>query len=210
ASGTSIRATALKFGIPKSTLCVHLAKCGDGPNRGLNKPPPRSLLNRAVEDKVVDATKNGCYAWVAAERAGISCRTFFRWMKQGEDDDAAGNLRSPFRRFWLRVREAHATARFFAEGTVLRNRPLEWLRYGPGRERPGEPGWTDGGLDLPRDSGGNAFVLVLQGGGAPKVVPVVETTAKPALPGEGLESGDEDDRAPCAIIPDQKGNDGKD
>ena len=49
----------------------------------------------------------------------------------------------PFRQFRQDVRAATAEARATAEAEVRRIDPFRWLRYGPGRERPGEPGWTE-------------------------------------------------------------------
>ena len=41
------------------------------------------------------------------------------------------------------MREARAEARLSAEVEVKRGEPLNWLMKGPGRDRSGEPGWTD-------------------------------------------------------------------
>ena len=38
--------------------------------------------------------------------------------------------------------DRRAEARAAAEVEVRRDNPLAWLRYGPGRERPEESGWT--------------------------------------------------------------------
>jgi hypothetical protein len=84
------------------------------------------------------------YDWVAAEAAGISSRTFVRWMRQGDDDDLRG-CETPFWRFWRQVREARSEARLAAEVDVKRANPESWLRNGPGRSWPGEPGWTSNG-----------------------------------------------------------------
>ena len=43
----------------------------------------------------------------------------------------------------LGARVARAQARAQREAAVAQQNPLAWLRMGPGRERPGEPGWTD-------------------------------------------------------------------
>ena len=49
----------------------------------------------------------------------------------------------PFRQFRRDVLKAAAQARVRAEVQVRKVSPLAWLRYGPGRDRPGEPGWTE-------------------------------------------------------------------
>jgi hypothetical protein len=50
---------------------------------------------------------------------------------------------TPHANFYREVTRARARARFAAETEVKKENPLAWLRYGPGRERPGEEGWTD-------------------------------------------------------------------
>ena len=46
---------------------------------------------------------------------------------------------------------------------VRRDNPLAWLRYGPGRERPGEPGWTESREILGQDGGPVKITLDLGG-----------------------------------------------
>ena len=41
------------------------------------------------------------------------------------------------------MRQARSEARIVAKIEVRKMNPFHWLRYGPGRERSGEPGWTD-------------------------------------------------------------------
>jgi hypothetical protein len=96
----------------------------------------RSLLSPAVRTALIEAIEGGAFDWVAAEAAGISRRTFYDWMKRGE----AGE--EPFAELVGVLRRARATARVGAERTVRLRDPLAWLRLGPGRERPEEPGWT--------------------------------------------------------------------
>lgn len=79
----------------------------------------------------------GAYDYQAAEAVGIDQATFFRWMSRG------ANGEQPFMDFRAKVVQAKATARVKAEITVRATKPLSWLRYGPGRERPGRPGWTE-------------------------------------------------------------------
>jgi transposase len=44
-------------------------------------------LTEEVHDKIVDLIRAGNYASVAARASGIGERTFWRWMKDGEDSD---------------------------------------------------------------------------------------------------------------------------
>ncbi len=87
---------------------------------------------------IVAAIRAGSFAWVAAEANGISQTTLKAWMRKGERA-----RREPYRTFALEVRQARAQARLSAELEVRRAEPFAWLRFGPGRERPEEPGWTE-------------------------------------------------------------------
>lgn len=86
--------------------------------------------------QVVETVRRGAFDWVAAEAAGISRSTYYRWMARGERGE------QPYDRFAVDVRRAKAQARIGAEQWVRDKDPLSWLRLGPGRERRGEPGWT--------------------------------------------------------------------
>ncbi len=87
---------------------------------------------------IVAAVRAGSFDWIAAEASGISKATLKRWMRLGET-----TRREPYRTFATDVRQARAQARLSAELEVRRNEPFAWLRFGPGRERPDEPGWTE-------------------------------------------------------------------
>ena len=97
----------------------------------------RSKLTSEVHQRVVSFIRAGAFDWVAAEAAGIGKSTFYRWLDQGKN--AASGIHHEF---WEDVRQARAQARVAAETEVRRDNPLAWLRFGPGRERPAEPGWT--------------------------------------------------------------------
>ena len=97
----------------------------------------KSKLTEQVQQQIVSYMRAGAFDWVAAQAAGIGKTTFYRWMQSGE----AG--RRPYANFYEAVCEARAQARVAAETEVRRDNPLAWLRYGPGRARPDEPGWTE-------------------------------------------------------------------
>jgi hypothetical protein len=101
------------------------------------KPGRHTKLTPEVHTSIVQYIRGGAFDWVAAEANGIGQRTFYRWMKAGERGDKA------YRQFWQDVRQARAQARVLAEVAVRAGDPFKWLRYGPGRERDGEPGWTE-------------------------------------------------------------------
>jgi len=99
----------------------------------------KTILTAEIQKKILGYIRQGAYDWVAAQACGIGSRTFYRWMSAGEK-----NANSPYRQFWQEVSQARAEARVLAEADVRKTQPFNWLRCGPGRERPGEPGWTEG------------------------------------------------------------------
>ena len=96
-----------------------------------------TAFNLAVLRAIVREIRRGAFDWVAAEAAGIDRRTFYRWMKRGEQGD------EPFAGLKAQVDQARARTRIGAEQRVRDEHPLSWLRLGPGRERKGQPGWTE-------------------------------------------------------------------
>ncbi|MCC6235826.1 MAG: hypothetical protein IT580_24535 [Verrucomicrobiales bacterium] len=85
---------------------------------------------------------------MAAEAAGIGKSTFYRWLQRDESE-----ARGIYHEFGRDIRQARAQARVAAEAEVRRDNPLAWLRYGPGRAGPGEPGWTDSHEVVTRSEG---------------------------------------------------------
>jgi transposase-like protein len=108
------------------------------PAESLEKRPAhrKTKLTPEVQQKIVDAILEGAYDWVAARAVGINQDTFYYWLQRGE----AGE--SPYSEFSEAVGHARAEARRGAEAAVRKSDPLSWLMKGPGRERPGEPGWA--------------------------------------------------------------------
>lgn len=98
----------------------------------------RTLLTPERQKSIVAAIRAGAYDWVAAEANGIDRMTFVLWMKRGENE-----RKQPYVGFMEEVRLARAQARLSAEIEVRKDLPFNWLRYGPGREREGTPGWTE-------------------------------------------------------------------
>ena len=96
----------------------------------------RVKLTPELEREITTYIRAGAYDHVAASAVGISRATFYRWYNEG------ANPRSQFASFRKAVDGAKAFARVRAETSVHGENPLAWLRYGPGRERPGQPGWT--------------------------------------------------------------------
>lgn len=88
----------------------------------------------------------GAYELQACQAAGVGRRTLQEWKARGELGE------EPYASFFESLLEARAKARVRAETAVAREDPKAWLMHGPGRERPGEPGWgravLPGGLQV--------------------------------------------------------------
>ena len=82
--------------------------------------------------------RSGGYPHVAAEAAGVSVEMFDCWLRMGQAPKAGAALRQ----FYEAVRQARAQARLAAEMVAFKDRPLEWLKSGPGKESAESAGWT--------------------------------------------------------------------
>jgi hypothetical protein len=98
----------------------------------------RYRLTPTLQQSIVAFIRAGGFPQVAAEAAGLPREVFERWLRQGQDAGA----KSRYRAFFEAVLQALAQARLGAEAAVLGDKPLDWLRYGPGRETADGPGWT--------------------------------------------------------------------
>jgi hypothetical protein len=97
-----------------------------------------TLLTPERHKGIVAAIRAGAFDWIAAEANGIDRETFKLWMRTGAQSES-----EPYLSFVRDVRAARAQARLSAEIEVRRDQPFNWLRFGPGREREGEAGWTE-------------------------------------------------------------------
>ena len=99
--------------------------------------------------RVVLATREGAYAYVAAGAAGVSSTTYKRWLKIGAAETCPADVDKAkyeqCRAFRAAVLSAQAFARQRFEQMVAKTNPLVWLRNGPGRhtEEPDDEKWTD-------------------------------------------------------------------
>ncbi|HZV06378.1 MAG TPA: hypothetical protein VE999_14960 [Gemmataceae bacterium] len=107
----------------------------------------RYRLTLALQEKIAAYIRAGGYAHVAAEAAGLPREVFARWLARGERSDAPANYRT----FARAIREAEAQARLQAELNVRKEKPLDWLKAGPGKAGADNPGWT-----IPGKAGGAA------------------------------------------------------
>jgi hypothetical protein len=113
-------------------------------------PKPLYPWTELVELKIVGTIRHGAFPFIAAEAAGIPREVFADWMRRGSAKRASAR----FRRFRDQVREAIAMARLAAETYALKNDPLAWLKYGPGKETTDIPGWSNASKPPPADEPG--------------------------------------------------------
>lgn len=101
----------------------------------------RYRLTLALQEKIAAFIRAGGYAHVAAEAAGLPREVFARWRERGQRSDAPANYRA----FARAIREAEAQARLQAELNVRSDKPLDWLKAGPGKASADNPGWGNAG-----------------------------------------------------------------
>jgi hypothetical protein len=99
----------------------------------------RYRLTLALQEKIAAFIRAGGFAHVAAEAAGLPREVFARWLERGERADAPASYRT----FARAIREAEAQARLQAELNVRSDKPLDWLKAGPGKARSDNPGWSN-------------------------------------------------------------------
>jgi hypothetical protein len=101
----------------------------------------RVRLTPELQERICSYVRSGGYPHVAAEAAGVPREVFDEWLRRG----SGRRTRRRYRAFVLAVRQAAAQGRLTKEMEVFRDKPLDWLRYGPGRETADAPGWTSAG-----------------------------------------------------------------
>jgi hypothetical protein len=101
----------------------------------------RYRLTPALLAQIVAFIRGGGFPHIAAEAAGLPRQVFARWLQRGQRADAPPNYRA----FALAVMEAQAQARLHAELATLTDKPLDWLKAGPGKDSADNPGWTNPG-----------------------------------------------------------------
>jgi hypothetical protein len=117
------------------------------------KSPP---LTPEVEQKILAYVRAGGYAHVAAVAAGIPREVFEEWMRKGE----AKRPTQKYKPFAEAVRQAEATARLNAEVAALKDKPMDWLKAGPGKETTAKPGWS--ALVKPQTGGGKETPVLME------------------------------------------------
>jgi hypothetical protein len=118
-------------------------------------PKAISLPTPAVERQIVAFIRAGGYPHVAAEAAGVPRRTFERWLRRGR----RRHCDPAYRSLAAAVMQASAQARLNAEVATRDGKPLDWLRYGPGKESAPNVGWTAPVRAAASKPGGSANAL---------------------------------------------------
>lgn len=127
------------------------------------KPKCGELMrDQGVWRQLLETIRQGAYDYVVAEAMGISDGTFYRWMRQGEQDYHDGRHTNE-RKFWREVRQAKARARMDKELEVARVDPKFWLKN-VAKTKEGRPGWTDevqvsGDIDVNMDLGLSGLIV---------------------------------------------------
>jgi hypothetical protein len=117
-------------------------------------PPPRHALTPQVEEKILAFIRAGGYPHVAAEAAGVPRAVFEGWLGQGRSTGRP----TKYRAFFEAVQQARAQARLKAETTAFKDKPLDWLKSGPGRETSDYAGWTGPARPQAADGRGNPLL----------------------------------------------------
>ena len=115
----------------------------------------RPLLTPAIEKMILAYVRAGGFPHVAAEAAGVPRALFDEWLAKGE---GARPLKK-YKRFAEEVRRAEAQARLGAEVAALKDKPMDWLKAGPGKETAAKPGWS--ALAKPRAGGDKPTPLLM-------------------------------------------------
>jgi hypothetical protein len=96
----------------------------------------KTKLTTELESTILSWIRAGSYPHVAAVAAGVPESLWRQWQERAK-------TRNPYKRFFAKIAQAHATARLKAETAMLDEDARFWLKHGPGRESPGNPGWAN-------------------------------------------------------------------
>jgi hypothetical protein len=99
----------------------------------------RHRLTPELQQAICGFILSGGYPHVAAEAAGLPREVFDCWLRRG----AGARPSRKYRLFREAILSAQAQARLAAESRVMDGNPLAWLKHGPGRDTPDQPGWSN-------------------------------------------------------------------
>jgi len=113
------------------------------------------------EKQLVAFVRAGGHPHVAAEAVGIPKEVFDQWMQLGKPTGRGKNTKPhpKYTKLWQAVMVARGQAQLRAEIKALDDEPLQWLKFGPGKETQERPGWS--GLPRPVVREDNTTVNVL-------------------------------------------------
>lgn len=92
-------------------------------------------LTPELENQILASIRAGAFPHVAAAAWGITTDQWQTWTDPKQK-------RTKYRTFARKVRQAQAVARLRAEMEAYQGDPMFWLKNGPGKEGPDNPGWT--------------------------------------------------------------------
>lgn len=86
----------------------------------------------------------GAFPHVACEAAGVPWEVFERWLTIGSPINRKRGWKphKSYTPLWCAVMQAKAQARLRAEMAALSDDPVAWLKSGPGKDKPNNPGWS--------------------------------------------------------------------
>ena len=96
-------------------------------------------LTAEQQHYILGLVRSGTFPHVAVETAGLLWADYRRWQTQEQRQGRGKQIRA----FRTALRQAEAQSRAKAELEVREKSPLLWLKHGPGRDRPGYPGWAN-------------------------------------------------------------------
>ena len=95
-------------------------------------------LTPEVEQQILASIRAGGYPHVAAAAWGVPAHVWAQWQRWATGKKA----RKRYRELFYKVEQAQGQARLRVELAALEVDPRFWLKHGPGREQPGNPGWA--------------------------------------------------------------------
>lgn len=107
-------------------------------------------LNVERQERIASFIRAGGFPHIAAEAAGLPRELFEEWMQRGKDPRSA----SRYRNFRVAILQAQAQARLAAETKALQEKPMDWLKAGPGRDTAETVGWASPARAHARDTDG--------------------------------------------------------
>src|SRR5262249_34857327 len=108
----------------------------------------RFALTPEIQKTIAAFIRAGAFPEVAAQAAGVPLEVFAAWLDRGRREGA----RPPYSSFYHAVQQAQAQARVAAERVAFKEKPMDWLKSGPGRDSAEVPGWAAPARPGRRDS----------------------------------------------------------